>query len=326
LKDFFRPVLLTIRSCTGESEPSSDIDHILIQHRHGNATTVPSAHEYLELDHNFEGWIQSRWDVGLAVSGVLSDPVSCWRKNGNSLVCPGQCQHIEIFFNLPSVLIIETGNLKEEVEKLHNQTFRVDKDGWNFPLQLLPATKSAATPSGGSLVYDLTARVFYNGSHFICRIAVPCVGKGKNSVAVYEYDGMVDGGYSHWIEGDTAKQLGGSNPPIRRGYWTAAVIYRLRGGARAQEIFQKRQIREIKKHFFGFNFDSWPPKSGVFQEMKQSDRACWWDIKIPRFKHSPEYQRIKQAHGDNGDICTGSLYHTEMASGSVRTDEYHIYL
>ena len=82
------------------------------------------------------------------------------------------------------------------------------------------------------MVYDLMARVFYNGSHYTSRFAGYFDESGPNSV--FAHDGAINNGHCVLLSSNgIASYLAGKDSQlidIPKGYHTCAVFYCLWGG------------------------------------------------------------------------------------------------
>ncbi|KAK1223252.1 hypothetical protein PQX77_013879 [Marasmius sp. AFHP31] len=118
-----------------------------------------------------------------------------------------------------------------------NDTTTIDSEGatWNFPHLVYPyGTNSSAKKAG--VVYELVARSFYNGNHYIGRFAT-VTNTPTHRRAIFTYDGMCNDGFSiRELKGGPTKLLGGPNVEnLLPGYYTSAVFYVLQGGESAQD-------------------------------------------------------------------------------------------
>ena len=100
--------------------------------------------------------------------------------------------------------------------------------------------------------YEIVGRILWDANHFVTRF-VATTNTPKRVKGVYLYDGLgVNGGpsgYSVKEAGGITKGLGGWNidmPLGYRKYRTVTVIYKLRGGQKAQEWFWNHQRAYLK--------------------------------------------------------------------------------
>ena len=173
-----------------------------------------------------------RYTTDFIVHSQEMGAIPCWHAHEGDVWCPGVCMSSKAIVSLPQTLIarVERENLDEE---------------WDFPLSLRPVLEKEAQDAG--LEYELVGRIFYGRSHFVARF-VAVTDTPKRAKSVFFYDGMGvrggDAGYSVKESGGVAKNLGGWNIPMPAGYsgfQTATVVYRLRGGKKAQMWFWERQ-------------------------------------------------------------------------------------
>ncbi len=126
--------------------------------------------------------------------------------------------------------------------QLHLDAVDQEERNWDFPRTLAPLTIREAKDKG--VEYIMAAHIFKNHNHFITRSIIPTP---NGRAAVYTYDGMKHAGFSQLERGSVDELMTGSSPPVPRGYFTYAVIYRLHGGASAQDYFASRQLELCKK-------------------------------------------------------------------------------
>ena len=111
---------------------------------------------------------------------------------------------------------------------------------WDFPQTLTPMSKAMAKRNG--LEYDLVGFGLYSqkDSHFVAWYSQ------KSHSEIYLYDGMKNGGCAVRVE---RGQLTGKSQAFPDGYLIATVIYHLRGGSQAQEVFFARRAKALAKKF-----------------------------------------------------------------------------
>jgi hypothetical protein len=136
-------------------------------------------------------------------------------------MCAGSADFLAIWITIARILIIE-----------------LDPSSWAIPKTLSPFGQGHAKSHG--LIFDLVGKDIFspNMSHFTAVFR-----KGK---AVFEYDGMHNGGHSMQIKGaklDT--HLGGVHEMNTDKTYPCAVIYTLRGGERAQVHFHEVQKSKL---------------------------------------------------------------------------------
>ncbi|KAJ3764854.1 hypothetical protein FB446DRAFT_795647 [Lentinula raphanica] len=73
----------------------------------------------------------------------------------------------------------------------------------------------------------------------MANIAVPTSSRTKS---VFTYDGMKYQGYSQRLEGNVDELIAGTSPSCPPGFHTHSVVYKLKGGLKAQQLFKNRQI------------------------------------------------------------------------------------
>ncbi|KAH7907135.1 hypothetical protein BJ138DRAFT_1215655, partial [Hygrophoropsis aurantiaca] len=167
----------------------------------------------------------------------------CWRTVEGRPLCNGSADVIRFLVHLPVMLIIDLGD------------YANPRNIWDITNHLRPLSRR--TDEGQGLIYDIVGLALFNGtegSHFIARYTPD----GKK---VFDYDGMQNGGIASLVKGSISSHLTGlsNNIPLPDGYHIHAVIYRLRGGAKAQGIFARHQTEQAERLFsvhFDFGKDS----------------------------------------------------------------------
>ncbi|KAF5379616.1 hypothetical protein D9757_009228 [Collybiopsis confluens] len=183
---------------------------------------------------SIQSWFNQMAIVEKADKAVHLVP-GCWRQESQddviTGVCAGKSRQIQFLVDLPVLLNIVSD-------------YQAGK-AWTFPLELYIGSKSAAIRQG--LVYDLVGVVLSNGNHFTTLTAIPTT---SNSKAVFAYDGMTNGGFSKYIPGKPAALMTGLHPSgAPTGFHVHAVLYKLRGGLMAKQMFQTSQAAIVKKRF-----------------------------------------------------------------------------
>lgn len=177
---------------------------------------------------------------------------------------------------------------------------------WDFPKQLYPA---AVLGNAGNeeIVYDLIGRALYSPvtEHFISRFE-----DGGN---FYRYDGQRHNGYTVEEQDATwSTHLCGEKIYLPSSYRTETVLYRLRGGSKAQQQFYHHQIQQVEqKHHFTItgteNLRSAPLLSyadDILIRMHESDRS--WMVN-PYNNQTTEYISAPSATAnDPGNRLTSS--------------------
>ncbi len=152
--------------------------------------------------------------------------VSCWRGKH----CSSEAVSVKLWTWIPVILTIEPANMAGQS---HLDFTDLVERNWDFPRTLAPLTLREAKEKG--LEYVVVSRIFKNHNHFITRSIIPTPG-GKP--AIFTYDGMKHAGFSQLERGSIDELMTGASLPVPKGYYTYAVIYRLRGGPSAQEYLQ----------------------------------------------------------------------------------------
>ncbi|KIK62152.1 hypothetical protein GYMLUDRAFT_242844 [Collybiopsis luxurians FD-317 M1] len=140
----------------------------------------------------------------------------CWRQEHEddkiTSICAGESQQIEFITDIPVLL-----NLAPDITA---------GKFWDFPIELFIGPKASARKKG--LVYDLVGMVLTNGNHYIA---------------------LTNQGYSKYKSGKVTELLTGQPPACAPpGFTTNTVLYKLRGGTAARNLFQSLQVANAKMH------------------------------------------------------------------------------
>ncbi|KAJ8092244.1 hypothetical protein PM082_024075 [Marasmius tenuissimus] len=133
----------------------------------------------------------------------------------------------EPIVSLPQILVVQ-------VDTNESSTANDKFSKWNFPHLLYPSGTNAAAKDAG-VIYELIARTFHNGVHYIRRFSV-VTSTPTRQKAVFTYDGMNNEGFNIREKGGLKALLGGTVVEKLPGdYHTSAVFYVLQGGRQAQD-------------------------------------------------------------------------------------------
>ncbi len=185
--------------------------------------------------------------------------VSCWRGKH----CSSEAISVKLWTWIPVILTIEPANMAGQS---HLDFTDLVERNWDFPRTLAPLTLREAREKG--LEYIVVSRIFKNHNHFITRSIIPTPG---GTPAVFTFDGMKHAGFSQLERGSIDELMTGASPPVPKGYYTYAVVYRLRGGPSAQEYFATRQLELIQKKLH-VNLVAPTLLLPVFREMAETER------------------------------------------------------
>lgn len=162
-------------------------------------------------------------------SNVVRSP-TCWRSQHGA-----GCQHHStsrrLWVHIPVMLVIEVTTESDHIET-----------PWDFPAHLYPITKEKGT--GDGVVYDLVGRVLHSPAdmHFVARFV------DHRSNKVVDYNDRSHTGWTSYIKNATvATHLAGAHIPLPQTYTTHAVVYHLRGGIEAQNLFFQHQKFKLQK-------------------------------------------------------------------------------
>jgi hypothetical protein len=237
----FETVFVEIHYCTSSSKIGGshvEISHIPFRRR---------MHQIGKKDYDeFKGDFDQYFAHFISLDKTPSPATHCWRTKDTVPLCPGERTDIcYLVASLPFILSFEVGD-----EKVALQIFEGKTQKWDFPPTLLPVTEADADSHG--LIYDLVGLALVNrwGNHFIARYASP------DKSVIYTYDGNANEGFP--IREDSASfrtHMSGRKIKLPNNYLVYQVLYRLRGGATAQDQFFRLQTAELSRRF-GFQFST----------------------------------------------------------------------
>lgn len=169
---------------------------------------------------------------------MLANPPSashpCWRAKDGNVVCNGASTSVKVHFSIPVMLVIESG-----VHISADNKVEEDLSSWDYPATLRPDSKEMAEEG---VIYDIVGRVFASHNHFITRYSSPA------GSAIFDYDDMTHHGFSHQVKkGKISTHLSGANVPAPSHFHTHAVVYHLRGGAKAQQHFYQERLAALRR-------------------------------------------------------------------------------
>jgi hypothetical protein len=189
-----------------------------------------NAQEFKQCEGKVSKWFRQKM---LANPPSTSHP--CWKAVDGNVLCDGDSRSVQIHLSLPVMLVIESGS--------HISADGPSEDDltqWNYPATLQPDTKTMADEDG--VIYDLVGRAFTSGNHFITRFSAP------NSSAIFDYNDMEHSGFSRQVKAaKISTHLSGNNVPAPPHFYTHAVIYHLRGGAKAQQCFYRDRLVAMRR-------------------------------------------------------------------------------
>lgn len=228
--------------------------------------------------------------------------VSCWRGKH----CSSEAISVKLWTWIPVILTIEPANMAGQS---HLDFTDLIEQNWDFPCTLAPLTLRGAKEKG--LEYVVVSHIFKNHNHFITRSIVPTPG-GKP--VVFTYDGMKHAGFSQLERGSIDDLMTGSSPPVPKGYYTYAVIYRLCGGPSAQDYFASRQLELIQKKLH-VNLITPTFLLPGFREMAETERV-WVTSHYSLQPHSWEFCHLqpKSVHETNTKVKSGKEQETKRLS------------
>ncbi|KAJ3745201.1 hypothetical protein EV360DRAFT_90130 [Lentinula raphanica] len=220
---YFGTTTLELWKCT---HAPSGMEHcrLKIQKRPVGWASVP--HQWDEYQGSIQSWFTSISNFRAKLRGGSTES-GCWRKEYSKdstiqKICAGTSTRNEVILDIPVILVIQP-----DVS---------DGKLWDFPLKLRLGSEIEARKG---LVFELVGRVFYGHNHYMANIAVPTSLRTKS---VFTYDGMKYQGYSQRLEGNVDELIAGTSPSCPPGFHTHSVVYKLKGGLKAQQLFKNRQI------------------------------------------------------------------------------------
>ncbi|KAF9236619.1 hypothetical protein BU15DRAFT_63878 [Melanogaster broomeanus] len=115
---------------------------------------------------------------------------------------------------------------------------------WNIPATLRPLSQSLAEQD--QVIYDIVGITYFGPAvrHFVARYVV-----GEKKL-IFDYDGLRHGGTAFAIRGATISTHLTGHPNAKNcpsGYVHHSIVYRLRGGTNAQEVFAKYQKEQASR-------------------------------------------------------------------------------
>ncbi|KAK1228193.1 hypothetical protein PQX77_008770 [Marasmius sp. AFHP31] len=188
-------------------------------------------------------------------TGGVGTPAAYWRSVNGNILCTGKdgdAMSFEPIVSLPHILVVR-------VDTNESSSANDKFSQWNFPHIVYPYGTNAAAKDAG-VVYELVARTFHNGVHYIGQFSV-VTSTPTRQKAVFTYDGMRNKGFSIKEKGGSKALLGGTVvEKLPEHYHTSAVLYLLQGGRHAQDWVWERQTTALKAHI-GLDLGSSPEEA-----------------------------------------------------------------
>lgn len=196
-----------------------------------------SKHELLLYNGSLSNW----FDDFTGLQAKFSAQELCWRAHEGKSLCSGKREDSPpLIISLPVLLLLETPDDPNPSKSCHVPS-------WDFPPTLTPSAVTKRQAGHKGMIYDLVGLAFFSStqSHYIARYAT------DNNSKIYTYDGMRNGGYAVLEENAKFSTYiaGQAHLNIPRSYTPSAAIYRLRGGADAQDALFKIRTRTCSKAF-----------------------------------------------------------------------------
>ncbi|KAJ7504614.1 hypothetical protein B0H11DRAFT_1709555 [Mycena galericulata] len=222
-RSYFQAHLILLRTCCGDQQTPN---HYQLKHLSSKCCLQLQPDSFQKYRGDVAKWFRQM----VLINKEPENSPSCWRTidDDGEASCSGKATVLELVLGIPVMLILE----------LPNPWAGHRPHQWNFPSTIRPLTLSAETMHG--VVYDIVGRAFTNDGHFKAIFTAD----GKH---VYEYDDMHNDGCATLIPNSrVSSHLAGEFPP-ESGWRTYAVVYRLRGGTRAQNFFTQSQVRTAER-------------------------------------------------------------------------------
>ncbi|KAJ7658638.1 hypothetical protein DFH06DRAFT_1407053, partial [Mycena polygramma] len=221
-RSYFHSYSISLRTCPGDDQNRS----------HLHLKRLNAAFNYnltAELWDTYHGDVAKWFRTIVRVDRDAEHTPSCWRNvdNDGHPTCAGAATLLPLLLGIPVMLILEVPG------DWHGRRAK----SWNFPERLRPLTASAATTYG--VEYEIVGRAFTNGGHFTASFTTD----GTNT---YSYDDTKNGGCA--VLAPDACLAGKAVSKPGTGWRTYAVVYRLRGGTRAQTFFSRSQVAAVQRH------------------------------------------------------------------------------
>jgi hypothetical protein len=175
----------------------------------------------------------SKWFRHKMLANPPSTSHPCWRATEGDVLCDGHSRATKVHISLPVMLIIESG-----ISISADGPSEDDLTRWNYPATLQPDTKEMADEYG--VIYDIVGRAFSSSNHFITRFS--------SQAAIFDYNDMQYSGSSRQVKkAKTSTHLSGDDVPTPFNFFTHAVVYHLRGGAKAQQHFYRNRLVAVHR-------------------------------------------------------------------------------
>ncbi|TRM67848.1 hypothetical protein BD626DRAFT_564741 [Schizophyllum amplum] len=250
---YFAMGYFTWRTCTGNAQAQIPKHHQLTRQARlqymislPTSTSVPSM---LHYDNHITAWFRDLLSLN------QPDPAvgSCWRQRDGHMFCDGAACRKDIVTSIPTVLILLLEGWDDTICASDVQL--------SIPTELFPLTKTLGRECG--LVYNIVGRAYFDPSaaHFWARFTPD----GKH---VYQYDGLTGGGSSYLQEAMHVKDdlagdlyISASDAEHPR---PVSLVYHLRGGVHAQQVFFKHRTKAIEDKFHGIRLsDAYGPAASA---------------------------------------------------------------
>uniref|UniRef100_D8PWE0 PHD-type domain-containing protein n=1 Tax=Schizophyllum commune (strain H4-8 / FGSC 9210) TaxID=578458 RepID=D8PWE0_SCHCM len=230
---YFASASYKFRRCSGAVKGAKRMPHYQL-------APHPRLSYHIELPNNRADAARYEFDISRVFKDFLklptkqphfSDSSPCWRKRDDDLLCEGAtCTDPDIVLSIPVVLAVTLNGVETAATR------------WSVPEHLYPHTRNTEDQSQG-LVYDIVSMICFERKKEHYWVLFTPDGK-----AVYKHDGMHHRGRSillpHATVGDTLAKTIDITPASD--VWPQQIIYRLRGGSTAQQLFYNRRVDALE--------------------------------------------------------------------------------
>ncbi|KAI0683118.1 hypothetical protein BC835DRAFT_1311235 [Cytidiella melzeri] len=263
------------------------------------ASVLPAIRTYyskslsMDMHDRFAGDFGAYLADYLPVERVQSTPpgAACWRSLAGQDTCGGVSRSLMFYLTMPVMLVVP-----QEIGMV----------GWSMPPVVQPWKQDSGTSELSSsdlsgITYDLVARIFGNGNHFVIR-------RITASGTVLSYDDLLDSERMQELANSSCtSHLAGRDEDLIPQEWsTHYTLYHLRGGLEAQQqifvhqaaVLQKLYGLSVTQEHAGAAPVVGPPPSG-FQEMSYKN---WWWIErpVPTRRGSLSSRELYHSHKNLG--------------------------
>lgn len=226
---YYRFCTLEFSSCSGPSDQKYPA-HFRLQQPfiRIQAIDIPVLTAMLVEKSNgkLQTWLRDQFLVQRD-DGLPTDRRTCWRSHEGKNLCDGRCQSRRLHIGIPIFLVLNFGSRQEGTTL---QGTEPSAGVWEAAKVLHPV--HALTKD---IAYDYVSTIYSSGSHHWCDFTPD----GHN---LFAYNDLKQAGLAASQPAHTTARIaqGLLDPNV------AALVYRLRGGREAQDIFLRHQASQLK--------------------------------------------------------------------------------